>query len=315
MKNCSFCGRRAVYYQRSAGVYRCDRCLTDYVEKKFRKTISNHSLIEPGEKIVAAVSGGTDSVTNLKLLADFSNYRDIEIMSLTIDEGIKGYRDESLPIARKNAEELEINHIVISFEEVYGKTLDDMAEISREKNGPDTCTLCGILRRSLMNQASRELEGDKLAVAHNLDDVTQTILLNYLRGDMSRLYRLGPKTRGKEEFVPRIKPLREITEKEIAIYSMLNNLGTHIDNCPYVGGMRSEVRDFLNKMEKNHPTTKYKILRMFDDIKPHLPIKTEDFSLKECEICGEPATNTLCRPCKLLDKLGIKRKEKRLISK
>lgn len=315
MKECSFCGRSAVYYQRSAGVYRCDRCLTDYVEKKFRNTISDYDLIESGEKVVAAVSGGTDSVTNLNLLGDFSNYKDVEILSLTIDEGIEGYRDESLPIARKNAGNLGIKHIVIGFEKVYGKTLDEMAEISREKNGPDVCTLCGVLRRSLLNQAARELGGDKLAVAHNLDDVTQTVLLNYLRGDMARLYRLGPKTKGKKGFVQRIKPLREITEKEIAIYSMLNDLGTHIDNCPYVGGMRSEVRDFLNKMEENHPTTKYKILRMFDDIRPHLPVDFDDFSLTECEICGEPTTDTLCRPCQLLDKLGIKRKEKSLISK
>ncbi len=314
MKECSFCGRRAVYYEKTSGVYRCDRCFEERVEKKFRQTISKEDLVSNGDKVVAAVSGGPDSVTNLHLLNDYSNHRDIELVSLTIDEGIEGYRDESESIARQNAEELGVTHWTISFKEVFGKTLDELARISEERDGPNPCTLCGILRRSLLNQAARELEADKLAIAHNLDDEVQTIMLNYLRGDISRLYRLGAKSKGKEGFVPRIKPLREISEKEAAIYGMLKDLDIHLGNCPYISGMRSEVRTFLNEMEKNHPTTKFKVLRMFDKLKPHLPKSSEEFELGECEVCGEPATEDLCRSCELLEKLGVKRKKKSLIS-
>ncbi|KXB05089.1 hypothetical protein AKJ49_01440, partial [candidate division MSBL1 archaeon SCGC-AAA382A03] len=313
-QECDFCGRRAVYYQRTAGVHRCDRCFIENIEKRFRRTVSKNNLIEPDDRVIAAVSGGTDSLTNLHLLGKYAEYKDVEILSLTIDEGIEGYRDESIPIARKNSKKLGIEHVVVSFEEVFGKKLDELAKISQEKNGPDPCTLCGILRRSLLNQASRELKADKLATGHNLDDETQTIILNYVRGDIARLSRLGAKSKGKERFVPRIKPLREIKEKEIAIYAMLNDLGAHVDNCPYVGGMRSEVREFVNKMEKNHPTTKFKILRMFDKLKPHIPVEEEEFDLKNCKICGEPSTKKLCRSCELLKSLEIERKEKTLIS-
>lgn len=313
MKKCSFCGRKALYYQRTAGVYRCDRCFTDNIERRFRRTIGKSDLIEPGDKIVVGVSGGTDSLANLHLLAHFSNHRDIEIISLTIDEGIKGYRDESLNIVKENSEKIGIKHVIISFKEVFGKSLDEMVQISREKDRPNPCTLCGILRRTLLNQASRELEADKLSIAHNLDDEVQTIMLNYLRGDLSRLSRLGPKHEGKEGFVPRIKPLREITEKESAIYSMLKDLNAHVATCPYIGGMRGEVRKFMNRMEDNHPTTKFKVLRMFDRIKPHLPARSESFELQECEICGEPATGRLCRSCELLSQLGIERDKKKLI--
>ncbi len=202
---------------------------------------------------------------------------------------------------------------MVSYSDVFGKTLDEISQISQEKDGPDTCTICGILRRSVLNQASRELGGDKLAIAHNLDDIVQTIMLNYLRGDMARLYRLRPKTGGdKKEFVPRIKPLREISEKEAAIYAMVQDFDIHSDECPYVGGMRTEVRNFINKMEKNHPTTKYRILRMFDKIRPNLPVDLEDVQLSECKICGEPTTGDICRACELLDKIGLKR-EKSLI--
>lgn len=314
MEECSFCGRQAVYFERTAGVHRCDRCFKDNIKKRFRRTISKHNLLEPNDLVAAAVSGGTDSITNLQLLQDYAQYKEIEVLSLTIDEGIEGYRDESISIAENTAKELGIRQETISFEKVFGNTLDELAKISKEKNGPDICTLCGILRRTLLNQGARELGADKLAIGHNLDDVTQTIMLNYVRGDLARLYRLGPKTSGKEGFVSRIKPLREIKEKEVAIFAMLNDFGVHIDECPYVGGMRSEVRNFVNKMEKNHPTTKYKILRMFDKIRPNLPVDLEDFELGTCKICEEPATGELCRACDLLKQLDIERKEKRLIS-
>lgn len=314
MEECSFCGRRAVYFENTAGVHRCDRCFKENIKKRFRRTISKHGLIEPDDRVVAAVSGGMDSISNLRLLHDYAQYKDIEIISLTIDEGIEGYRDESMSIVEKNTEELGIRQVIISFEEVFGKTLDELSKISKEKNGPDPCTLCGILRRELLNQAARELGADKLALGHNLDDVTQTIMLNYVRGDLARLYRLGPKTRGKEGFVSRVKPLREVKEKEVGIFAMLEGFGVHVDECPYVGGMRSEVRSFVNELEENHPTTKYKILRMFDKIRPHLPVDLEGFELGDCDVCGEPATGDVCRACELLGELGVERGEKRLIS-
>ncbi len=272
-------------------------------------------MVSKGDKVISAVSGGTDSLTTLQLLTEFSEHQDIDVVSLTIDEGIQGYRDESLEVIEKVTEELGVQQVTISFKEVFGKTLDELSEISKEKDGPDPCTLCGILRRELLNQASRELNGDKLAIGHNLDDITQTVLLNHLRGDISRFKRMRPKTEGKRYFVPRIKPLRQIKEKEVAIYSMLKDHDPHVDKCPHVGGMRSKVRDFLNEMEQEHPTTKFKIMRMNDKIRKNLEIDEEDFELKTCEICGEPTTQEKCRSCNLLEQLDIKRKEKTLISK
>lgn len=311
---CSFCGREAVYHQRTAGVYRCDRCFVENLQKRFRRTVTKNNLIDPGDRVVAAVSGGTDSVSNLHLLVQYLKHREGEVISLTIDEGIGSYREKSLPVVRENSEMLGVEHVTLRFKEVFGKSLDELAKLSGEKNGPAPCTLCGILRRSLLNQAARELDADKLAIGHNLDDVVQTIMLNYLRGDLSRLSRLGPNIGGREGFVPRIKPLREISEKEAAIYALLKNLSVHIGTCPHIGGMRSEVREFINRMEKNHPTTKYRILRMFDKIRPHLPVDFEDFELKKCEKCGEPASESLCRSCELLENIGVERKKKRLIS-
>ncbi|MGC8817119.1 MAG: TIGR00269 family protein [Candidatus Hadarchaeum sp.] len=315
MLRCSFCGRRAVYHRRYAGVFLCDRCMIKSVERRFRRAVNNYRLVLPGERVAVAVSGGKDSVACLHLLTNYCRGKRCEVVAITVDEGIRGYRDESLPVARENAEVLGVEHYVISFKSVFGVTLDEMVKIAAKRGtGLNPCTYCGVMRRSLLNQAARELSADKLATGHNLDDETQAIMLNYVRADLSRLYRLGPIYIPLEGFVPRIKPLREIPEKEVALYALLKGIKVHLAVCPYASGIHTEIRDFLNSLEANHPNSKFMILRMFEEIKPHLKSATPEFEVKRCERCGEPTSTRLCKTCELLQGLGLAKGRKNLIS-
>ena len=88
-----------------------------------------------------------------------------------------------------------------------------------------------MLRKNILNKAARELGADKIAIGHNLDDESQTILMNYMRGDIGRLKRMIPGTIQKG-MIPRIKPLRSIPEKEVALYAFLNGLPVSMDECP-----------------------------------------------------------------------------------
>lgn len=311
--DCIFCGRHSIIHQRYSGVYRCDRCLKSSIEKKFRKTVNDYEMISPGDRVLIAVSGGKDSMTLMHLLTDFTDHRSIDVATLTIDEGICGYRDESLKLVNKASKKLGIGNIIIRFKDAFGKSLDRMSNSITEEDKPSTCTYCGVLRRSLLNQAAFELGADKLAVGHNLDDGVQTIMLNYIRGDLSRLSRLDPNIKDREGFVPRIKPLREIPEKEVTIYSLIHDFEAQIAECPYMSGLRTDIGEFLNNLESKHPTTKFKILRMFERLKQYLPDTSEEFKLKKCDNCGEPTPESPCRTCELLDKLDLKRK-KTLIS-
>jgi uncharacterized protein (TIGR00269 family) len=283
------------------------------VERRFRRAMGEHRLVSPGERVAVAVSGGKDSVTCMHLLNEYCARKNCELVAVTVDEGIKGYREESLPIARENAELLGIEHFVVSFKQVFGATLDEIVRLAkRKKTEFNPCTYCGVMRRSLLNQAARELKADKLATAHNLDDEVQAIMLNYVRADFSRLYRLGPRYQPREGFVPRIKPLREIPEKEVAIYALLKKIKVHLEVCPYAGGIHTEIRDFLNTLETNHPNSKFMILRMFDRMKPKLAEAVPEFEMKNCEVCGEPTSTTMCKSCELLQELGLRRAQKSL---
>jgi uncharacterized protein (TIGR00269 family) len=240
------------------------------------------------------------------LLAGYCEGKKCELVALTIDEGIRGYREKSLSLAKKNAGLLVVEHRTMSFKEEFGLTLDGIMKLAEEKGtGLGACTYCGVLRRSLMNRAAREVGADKLATAHNLDDEVQAIMLNYVRGDFVRLYRLGPIYPAREGFVPRIKPLREVPEKEVALYAVFRGIEVDWGACPHRGGIHMEIRDFINELEENHPNSKFMILRMFDRMKPHLARAVPEFEVKRCERCGEPTSMNLCKACELLEQLGL----------
>jgi uncharacterized protein (TIGR00269 family) len=300
---CSFCGRRAVYERRYAGVFLCDRHLIKSVEHRFRLAVSKHELIRRGERVTVAVSGGKDSLSLLYLLAEREDSWGFELSALTVDEGIRGYREHSVEKVRRAAAELGVEWKLLSFKERFGKTLDEMLQ-QDTRLGP--CTYCGVLRRRLLNEGAKELGADKLATAHNLDDEVQAIFLDYIRGDLQRLCRLGPKYEPREGFVPRIKPLREIPEKEMALYAMLRGLDFYLGSCPHRRGMHAEIERFLNRLETHHPNSKLMILKFFDRIRPKLSeLLPQDFNLQSCKLCGEPAAGEICRSCRLLDDLGI----------
>ena len=95
----------------------------------------------------------------------------------------------------------------------------------------------------------------KIATGHNLDDEAQTILLNMLHGDPMRIVRSGPILRDpRGKFVPRIKPLCDIPEKEIVLYAYLTGTEFQSVACPHGHeALRNDIRSFLNQMEQKHP--------------------------------------------------------------
>jgi len=239
---CQRCNSTAVLYQKYSNAHLCKSHFIEDVERKIKRDIRKFKMIGRGEKIAVALSGGKDSVAMLFLLHKiFNNRPDLEFIAITIDEGIKEYRENTLEHAIKVTGELGITHITRSFEEEFDITLDNLIK----KKNDAACTLCGVLRKNILNKTARELGADKIAIGHNLDDESQTILMNYMRGDIDRLKRMIPGSIQKG-MVPRIKPLRSIPEKEVALYGFLNDLPVSLDECPYaVSALRMRYEIYL----------------------------------------------------------------------
>lgn len=230
------------------------------------------------------------------------------LTAITIDEGIVNYRDEALEIAEEGCKTLRVKHLIFSFKELFGYTLDELLvkifKVERSKGGLTPCAYCGVLRRRALNSAARYVQAKKLAVAHNLDDEAQTILLNIFHGNPRRILKINhTPTYQHPSFVRRIKPFCLITERELTLYAYLKGIKFQRTPCPYAStALRNDVRTMLNRMEEKHPGTKYTVYRSAEKLQSMIvttrahPVNI----LGVCRTCGEPTSRKICQPCEML---------------
>ena len=306
MENCAACERPSVYFRIYSGEKLCRVCFLRSIENKVRATISKYSMIKHGEKVALALSGGKDSTALISIMAKLgARFPGYELVAITVDEGIAGYRDESIRIARKRCSQLGVDHLIVSFKDLYGYTLDEIrGALRRDGVCLGTCSYCGVLRRKALNSTAKAVKADKLITAHSLDDEVQTILLNVIHGDILRLPRITPDVERKiPGLIPRVKPLREVPEEEIALYAFLRKIEMQKTPCPYAKeSMRNDARMMINTIEKKHPGTRYTMLHSFERLSSSIRISTMA-DIKYCKECGEPAAAGICKTCEILSHL------------
>ena len=300
--HCLKCKKPAVTFIRYNGTHLCKDHFNDYFEKRVKKELKKQGKTEEGSKIGVAVSGGKDSIVTLHLMHEiFSKRPNISIYAITVDEGIKGYRDESIKTTINNCNKLDIEHHIISFKDVIGKTMDEITSINDELG---ECTYCGVFRRFCLNTKTKELGITKLITGNNLDDMSQSIMMNFINGDMKKLARLGPHKKIQPGLVPRIIPLRVIPEKEIMLYAILKNIEYHNAECPYsIRASRKYYRDIIDNLESVNPGTRHSIIKSYDSIKELLSEKYPPTELNKCITCAEPTSQKKCKTCILKEKI------------
>lgn len=268
------------------------------MEKRVKREIRKQIDVHPGDDIAVAVSGGKDSMVALKIVSSvFGEVNGTKVHAITIDEGIEGYRPPSVDIVRRFCESNGIEFHLRSFSEL-GVTMDAVAPVSGD-NSP--CTYCGVFRRRLMNDEARRIGARFLATGHNLDDMCQSIMMNFVRGDVERLARLGPHTKVQPGLIPRFLPLRLIPEKESLLYAIVTGLEFWDGECPYwKEALRNQYRDIVDDLEDRTPGARYSILSSYDTLRPILREEYAQSDLHLCQ-CGEPTVGNRCKGCELLE--------------
>lgn len=303
---CSACKRReAFFYRPYSGERLCKKCFSESIETKVRATIAKYNMFRFNDRIAVAVSGGKDSISLLSVLVKMERFRPkASLVAMTVDEGIKGYRDEAMKIAEAHCKKLGVAHHVISFKKLYGFTLDEIVARKRRKGDKvlTSCAYCGVLRRRALNVAAREVEATKIATAHTLDDEVQTILLNIFHGDVARLAKEKPVTDDvHKRFVQKVKPFCEVPERESALYAYVKKVPFQNTPCPYASeALRNDIRVMLNRIEKKHAGTKFTIFNSVERIRVALGGVDKSARFEECVECGEPASQGLCKVCQML---------------
>ncbi len=313
---CTKCDREAVMVAAYSGSHLCGPHLRESVERRVRQRIREDELLadvsaEEPERWVIGLSGGKDSAVLAHIVE--KTFRDdprIELIGLTVHEGIEGYRDKSLAACRELAAERDIQHEVVSYAEEFGVEMDDVVEDDPLEMAP--CAYCGVFRRDVLANYARELGATKLLTGHNLDDEAQTALMNLLEGDVKQMAKhfdasLGPfGERTDSAFIPRAKPLRDVPEKEVALYAHLAELPAHMTECPHASdAYRGEIQELLLDLEENHPGTRHSIMAGYEELAAMAAdrYKGGGVDLVECEECGSLTTRDVCRKCSLVTAL------------
>ncbi|GAA5996071.1 Ncs6p [Rhodotorula paludigena] len=243
------------------------------------------SLFRRGERVAIGASGGKDSTVLAHVMTLLNERYDygLDLCLLSIDEGISGYRDASLDTVKRNAEQYNLPLKILSYSELYGGwTMDKVvAEIGKKGN----CTYCGVFRRQALDRGASLLTVDHIVTGHNADDVAETVLMNVLRGDISRVERCTAITTGGdpspssssappdadadadetdpqnrlEHLLPRTikrsKPFKYAYEKEIVMYAYFKKLDYHSTECIYAPtAYRGYARALVKDLEAIRPS-------------------------------------------------------------
>jgi len=272
----------------------------DFFEQRIKKTIEDYEMVKPNDKLVVAVSGGKDSTAVLWVMKKLG----YDVEAVTVDAHIGCYTQKNLENIRTVCNTLKVSLHELPFRKIFGASLCYIRDMLKAK-GHDlkSCTVCGVLRRSLLNKKSRELGATKLVMGHNLDDEAQAFVMNLFKNRLELSARMGPVNgKNQEGFVSRIKPLYFTPEKDVIRYSQLMQFPVHIGKCPCsVEGFRNQVKDFLNRMELQNKNVKQTIVSYV--LKNVSKIKNNPQTLNDCSLCGEPCAEQQCRPCQILSYL------------
>jgi len=305
VKTCDRCSRNSVILVRYSGAHLCKRHFTEFFERRVKHELRRQVDLRMDERLAMAVSGGKDSTVMMFILRSIlGSRRDTEFCAITVDEGIKGYRDSAIPMVAENCRTLDVEHVVVSFSGLHGFTMDEIAEAERNMSA---CSYCGVMRRAALNRAAREWEATRLATGLNLDDTAQSVLMNFSRGDVGRLARLGPHRRLQPNLVPRIQPLRMVPENEVALYAIINEIPYHDLECPYASeALRNDYRAVISQLEDKYPGTRHSILKSHERILEALEKTIPPAKLRQCE-CGEPTVGDRCKVCELVASISEER--------
>ena len=297
---CLKCQEKAVYHRKYSGEKLCSNCFNNSLIEKTRKTISKYKMINYGDKVAIGVSGGKDSLALLDILIKIKEYKDFELIAITIDEGIANYREEAIEIALNAASKVGVKQVVLSFKELFNFGLDEALR-NRKENKITSCAICGPLRRRAIEIGAKKVGANIIATGHNLDDILQSFMINLFSGDVYRIKAGDPRKEAKKEFmIRRIKPFMEIYETEIAFYSFLNELRFQTLECPHMNeGIRTEIRNSLDNFENKHSGIKLSLMKSMFEICEN--IKLNPKQLQSCNICGYNSSSNPCSTCKTVE--------------
>ena len=249
------------------------------LRRQVGEAIGDYGLIEPGDRVMACMSGGKDSYALLDILLSLKDRAPFafEVIAVNLDQKQPGFPADVLP---RYLEARGVPHRIV--------TQDTYSVVKRVIEDGDTmCSLCSRLRRGVLYRVAGEIGATKIALGHHRDDILATFFLNLFFG--GKLKTMPPKLASDDGKHVVIRPLAYVRERDLARYAGL--MAFPIIPCNLCGSQehlqRRQVAEMLRDWEKKHPGRSESIFNALAKIVPsHLMDRTLfDFSAVRATGC------------------------------
>src|SRR4051812_26755879 len=228
--------------------------------KAMSRAIADFEMIQDGDRIMCAVSGGKDSYALHELLLDLKKRAPVrfEVIAVNIDQGHPGYP----------------GHLLTDYMAAHGHPFTMVAEdtysIVTDKipEGKTYCSLCSRLRRGILYRLAREMECTKIALGHHRDDAITTLMLNLIFS--GQLKSMPPKLISDDGDNVVIRPLIYCAEDELAAFAA--ERAYPIIPCDLCGSQdnmqRKAVSRMLAEIDARHPGARQNMLAALGNVRP-----------------------------------------------
>lgn len=230
------------------------------LRSKIGKAIADFNMIEEGDVVMAAISGGKDSFAMLNILLSLQKSAPInfQVIAVNLDQKQPGFPEHVLP---DYFESLNIPYYIVD---------KDTYSIVKEKvpEGKTTCGLCSRLRRGTLYSFAENIGATKIALGHHMDDIVETLFLNMFFG--AKLKAMPPKLRSDDNRNVVIRPMSYCREKDLIAYAEIQQYP--IIPCNLCGSQenlqRQNIKAMLNQWDNQTPGRIENIFKAISNISP-----------------------------------------------
>ncbi len=292
---CRICRGKPVIYMPHHRLALCREDFLSWFERYTERTVKEFRMFTRADRILVAVSGGKDSLALWHVLRKLGYTAD----GLYIHLGIGEYSERSREKVENFACSAGAELITVDL----GTELTGIPELEKA-SARTACSLCGLVKRYNFNRIAREKGYSVVATGHNLDDEASSLLSNVVNWNLKYLRRKYPVLEEEKGFVRKVKPFCKFTEKETAMYALLNRIDFVEEECPYAADASTIFyKEILNRIEERFPGTKLRFyLEYLRKVYPRFR-EAEEGELGSCKVCGEPSPTEICPVCRLRERV------------
>ncbi len=290
---CTRCREPAEVKLRAHNSAFCRACFLLFFSRRVARAVEHERMIERGERVLVAVSGGKDSLALWDVLAAAG----FDTVGFHLALGIGGYSERS----RAGTERFAAHHglrLVTHSLAGEGLAVPDVVGATRRP----ACSACGTIKRHYFDAAALELGCQVVATGHNLDDEAARLLGNVLHWHVDHLARQQPVMQPRHpKFVRKVKPLYLTSELETATYAFMRGIDYVVEECPNaVGATQLTHKALLDDLESTSPGSKLSFVREFlARGRAGFEAGATRDATRSCAGCGMPCFAELCSFCSL----------------